>query len=143
MSGFVVDASVAVKWLIGEAYSEQAARLLEDEDTTLVAPELLFAEVGNALWALSRRGDITPADCKEAVAVLKAAPLAIPSSLRQLAAAAGQLALDLDHPVYDCVYPALALQENYPVVTANQRFLDKVRQHPYLAARVVHVAELP
>ena len=28
---------------------------------TLVAPELLFAEVGNALWALSRRGDIDPA----------------------------------------------------------------------------------
>lgn len=59
MSGLVVYASVIVKWLVAESGSEQAARLLED-GRTLIAPELLFAEAGNALWALCRRGDITP-----------------------------------------------------------------------------------
>ena len=87
MTGVVVDASVAVKWLVDEEFSSSAARLL-DADFTLVAPELLFAEVSNALWAMRRRGDITPDDLAEAVDVLKSAPVAVPASMRQLAAAA-------------------------------------------------------
>lgn len=31
MSGYVVDASVAVKWLVTENFSAQAVRLLEEE----------------------------------------------------------------------------------------------------------------
>jgi predicted nucleic acid-binding protein len=71
MSGYVVDASIAVKWLVTENFSEQAVRLL-DEELTLIAPELLFAEVGNALWVMCRRGIITKADFAEAVGVLRA-----------------------------------------------------------------------
>ena len=43
MTGTVVDASAAVKWLVSEAFSEEAASLL-DNRTTLIGPELLFAE---------------------------------------------------------------------------------------------------
>ena len=141
MSGYVVDASVAVKWLVTEMYSDRALRLLRD-DVTRIAPELLFAEAGNALWAMSRRGDIGKDDFAEAMDVLKAAPIAVPGPTSRLIGAAGQLALDLDHPVYDCVYLALALQEQYPVVTADQRFYDTVRRHPYLSDRMVHVRDL-
>ncbi len=62
--------------------------------------------------------------------------------MRQLAASAVRLAVDLDHPVYDCFYLALAIQEQYPVVTADARFHGKVSRHPYLADRVTHVASL-
>ena len=141
MTGYVVDASVAVKWFVTEAFSEESVRLLND-DITLIAPELLFAEVANALWALCRRGDIGPVDFAEATDTLKGAPIAVPASMRQLAAAAGRLATDLDHPVYDCFYLALAIQEQYPVVTADARFHDKVRAHPYLSDRVRHVADV-
>ncbi len=141
MSGYVVDASVAVKWLVTEAFSDQAARLL-DKELTLIAPELLFAEATNALWAMCRRGDITKADFAEAVGVLKAAPVAVPFSMRQLAASAARLAVDLDHPTYDCFYLALAVQEQHPVVTADQRFHDIVRKHPYLSDRIIHVGSL-
>jgi predicted nucleic acid-binding protein len=92
MSGYVVDASVAVKWLVTENFSEQAVRLL-DEELTLIAPELLFAEAGNALWVMCRCGIITKADFAEAVGVLRAAPRAapvsVPISMRQLATSAG------------------------------------------------------
>ena len=108
----------------------------------LIAPELLFAEATNALWALCRRGDITKVDFTEAVSVLKAAPVAVPTSMRELAAAAGRLGIDLDHPVYDCVYLALAVQEQYPVVAADRRFHDPVRKHPYLSDRIVHLEGL-
>ena len=59
--------------------------------------------------------------------------------MRRLTAAASRLSIDLDHPVYDCSCLALALQQ-YPVVTADARFCDKVREHPYLADRILDVA---
>ncbi len=137
----MVDASVAVKWLASEPLSDEAAALLKS-GATLVAPELMFAEVVNALWTMGRRGDIAAEDLGEAVDVLKAAPIAIPFSMAQLAAAAAQLAIDIGHPAYDCFYLALAIQTGYPVVTADMRFHDKVRAHPYLSDRIRHVARL-
>lgn len=74
--------------------------------------------------------------------MLKAAPIAVPASMRQLAASATRLAVDLDHPVYDCFYLAIAVQEQYPVVTADLRFHDVLRAHPHLSDRIVHVREL-
>jgi predicted nucleic acid-binding protein len=141
MTGYVVDASVAVKWVVTEVFSEQAAQLL-DRDLTLVAPEILFAEVTNALWAMCRRGNITTVDFAEAMDVLKTAPVAVPTPMRHLAASAARLAVDLDHPAYDCFYLALAVQEQYPVVTADRRFHDVVRRHGHLADRIVHVETL-
>jgi predicted nucleic acid-binding protein len=138
MSGYVVDASVAVKWLVAEVLSDEAARLL-DEGAALVAPDLIFAEVVNALWAMRRRGDISREDLADAVSVFRAAPVATPVPMRQLAPSAARLAVDLDHPAYDCFYLAPAIQEQYPVVTADRRFFDVVRKHPYLSDRVVHV----
>jgi predicted nucleic acid-binding protein len=141
MTGYVIDASVAVKWLVKEAFSDEAERLLSPEKTR-IAPELLYSEAANALWALCRRGEISKEDFAEAIDVLKLVPVTVPSSMRQLAATAGRLALDLDHPVYDCFYLALGVQEQYPVVTADQRFYDRVRTHPYLSDRIVHVRDL-
>lgn len=45
-------------------FSDEAARLLNG-GSTLVAPELVFAEAANTLWAMRRRGDIAPADMME------------------------------------------------------------------------------
>jgi len=62
--------------------------------------------------------------------------------MRELAASAARLATDLDHPAYDCFYLALAVQQQYPLVTADKRFYDIVHKHPYFSDRVVHVASL-
>lgn len=139
MTGYVVDASVVVKWLVDEDYSYEAAGLL-DTGSTFVAPALVFAEAANALWAMRRRGDIAANDLADAVATLQAMPVSVPVSMLQLTAAAARLAVDLDHPVYDCFYLALAIQTQYPVVTADARFKDRVRAHPYLSDRIVHVS---
>ena len=139
MTGYVVDASVVVKWLVDEDLSGKAAGLL-NSGATFVAPALVFAEVANALWAMRRRGDITADDLADAVDAFRAAPISVPITMLQLTAAAARLATDLDHPVYDCFYLALGVQTQYPVVTADARFHDKVRGHPYLSDRIVHLA---
>ena len=141
MTGFVVDASVAVKWLVEEPLSDYAVRLLEN-DVVLVAPELLFAEVANALWTIARRGNISADDVREALSVLDDAPLSVPESMKHLIPAAARLAIDLDHAVYDCLYLALAIQEQRPVVTADQRFRDVVQGHPYLSGHVIGLERL-
>ena len=141
MTGYVVDASVAVKWLVTEPFSDHATHLLQQE-LTLIAPELLFAEASNALWAMCRRGEISKADFAEAIEVLKAAPVTVPLGMRQLAAAAARLAADLDHPTYDCFYLALAVHEQHSVITADRRFHDIVHKRPYLSDRIIHLASL-
>ena len=141
MRGYVVDASVAVKWLVAEDLSDEASSLL-DAGLTLLAPALLFAEAANALWAMHRRGDIDRDELAGAVDLLRTAPVTTPRSMRQLAASAARLAADLGHPVHDCFYLALAIHEQHPVVTADTRFREKIRDHPYLSDRVVHVADI-
>jgi predicted nucleic acid-binding protein len=141
MTGFVVDASVAVKWLIDEPDSEQAAKLVE-QDAPLVAPELIYAEVTNALWAVARRKTITAEDVRDAIDLLVDAPMTVPCSMIKLLAAATRLARDLDHPVYDCIYLALAMQEQRPVVTADRRFHAAVQDHPYLCGYVILLESL-
>ena len=141
MTGYVVDASVAVKWLVEEEYSRESARLLE-ADFTLLAPDVLFAEAVSALTVKHRRGEMDREELSDAVALLRAAPLATPLSTQELAASSARLAVDLGHPVYDCFYLALAIHEDYPVVTADTRFHNKVCTHPYLGDRVVHVADI-
>lgn len=141
MKGYVVDASVGVKWLVTEPFSAQSAALL-DSDATLLVPDLFFAEATSALAAKHRHGEMSREELAEAVDLLRAAPVATPLSMRQLASSAARLAVDLGHPVYDCFYLALAIHEDYPVVTADAGFYEKVSRHPYLGDRVVHVGDL-
>lgn len=141
MTGFVVDASVAFKWLVDEELTDAAARLLT-LDQPLVAPPLLYAEVANALWTTARRGDITEDDMREALHLLVDAPISTPATMLNLMPIAAQLAADLDHPVYDCFYLALALREQRPVITADRRFHDIVKGHAYLSANIEFLGTL-
>ena len=141
MTGYVVDASVAVKWLVRERWSREARTVLR-ADVARIAPGLLFAEASSALWAKFRRGEIVRRDLDDAIQVLRLAPVAIPREMRQLAPAATALAADLGHPVYDCYYLALALEERFPVVTADTRFHDRVSRHPVLRDSIVHVRDM-
>ena len=69
----VIDASVALKWVLDEAESE-AALALRGED--LIAPTLWLAEAANALWRKSRIGDITEDEASSRLSELLNAPVA-------------------------------------------------------------------
>ena len=141
MTGYVVDASVAVKWFVKEPLVHEAFAILSP-DIVRVAPALLFAEASNALWARHRRGDLTRSELADAIQTLRGAPVSVPVAMSRLAPAAASLAAELEHPVYDCFYLALALREQFPVLTADTRFHDRVRRHAYLSESIVHLREL-
>jgi len=120
----VVDASVALKWVIDEEGSE-AASLLAGE--SLTSPSLLLAECANALWAKARRREITADEILERLSLLLSAPvLLVP--LAELVEDATRLAATLDHPVHDCLYLALAVREGTRLITADRQFARAVRQ---------------
>ncbi len=133
MSGVVVDASVAIKWVVDETGSAEAAALLDGR--TLHAPPLLFVEVANAFWVMARRGAITRAGAADALDLLRRAPLV--ASNEDLVSEALRLAQMLDHPVYDCVYLALALLREVPVVTADRRFVAAAARDPDVSLLVL------
>lgn len=67
----VVDASVAVKWVLPEDDTERALRLQEkyqDEQLDVLAPYLVVSEVANVLWKRERRGDLSVAAAQRAFA---------------------------------------------------------------------------
>jgi len=115
---WVIDASVAAKWLAPEPDSPLAEALLDDE---LIVPDLLFAEVGNILWKKQLRGEMDAAATQLGARWLLQVPLQVHDSAGLLADALA-LASQLKHPAYDCFYLALAHRADVPFVTANRRF---------------------
>jgi predicted nucleic acid-binding protein len=59
MSAVIVDASVAIKWVVQEEGSDTAAALAGQ---ALSAPTLLTVECANVLWVKARRGELTSAE---------------------------------------------------------------------------------
>jgi predicted nucleic acid-binding protein len=125
----IVHASVAIKWFIDEPGSEAARRLWRDEPD-LLAPDLIVAEVCNAAWRKVRIGQSNSAQAKAIALRLRQGVLQLRSSA-PLAPRALQLALDLDHAVYDCFYVALAEAEKAALVTADRRLESRLRDTPW------------
>ena len=128
----IVDASVAIKWFIDEPGSDAARRLWRDEPE-LLAPDLIVPEVCNAAWRKVRLGQSVPAQAEEIALRLRHAVIEVRPTAA-LASRAMALALDLDHPVYDCFYLALAEVERVPLVTADRRLETRLRGTRWSAA---------
>lgn len=129
----IVDASVAVKWVVSETGSVAAAALLDHG--RLGAPALWLGEASNALWAKVMRRQLTPDEARGQVADLAEAPV-VTIGLPGLLPIAMKLALELEHPIYDCFYLSAAIQRDTHVVTADRRLFEKASSQPALANRV-------
>ena len=115
----VVDASIAFLWFANEPDRWGAVRLLEAH-STLLAPDLMAVEATNAWWKKLRRREMDMADVEQAVTNLFALEIAwMPSA--ELLRAAARLAVEIDHPVYDCMYLALAASHSATLATADDR----------------------
>jgi predicted nucleic acid-binding protein len=121
----IVDASVALKWFLDDEPLLIEAKIVLDGAERLIAPELIVAEVCNAVWRGVRVNRIRQA---QAEAIARSLPGLFASlvPVSGLAERAVIIAGQLDHAVYDCFYLALAEFRDLPFVTADVRFLRKL-----------------
>lgn len=125
MTRFVVDASVAVKWLVPEIHSEHAERLLE-EGVELSAPDLIRAEVGNSVWKRWRRGEIPLERAQFILQVFRGYSVEVHSS-ETLMDEAWEIARTFNRSFYDSLYLALAVHQECPMVTADRRLYNAIK----------------
>ena len=139
-SPVVVDASVAVKWLFEEEFSDRALALRGEwkkKDISLCAPDWMMIELHNVVWKKVQRGHLAADD-----PLLQRSPAFeldlnwIPT--RTLLPPSLRLAVQFKISVYDAIYVALAQGLQCPFVTADRLLAEKIAQ----ALPAVHIQTL-
>jgi predicted nucleic acid-binding protein len=129
MNSLVVDASVAAKWLPPldrEPLAPQARALLEKwhrRDTTLMAPDLIWTEIGNVFWKSVKRGRCSISDAKSAIELLHHLDLKTFAASSLIDQAFG-IAVTYNRTVYDSIYVALAVASNTALITADEKLVN-------------------
>ena len=123
---YVLDASVALKWVLSEPDSAAANTLRDEfirEMHELIAPDTFLAEVAHALTKAERRKVIAAGEASLLLGdILTTRPQL--QSFIPLLPRAVDLATQARIGVYDCLYVALAEREQCPLVTADQRLIN-------------------
>jgi predicted nucleic acid-binding protein len=131
----VVDSSVTVKWYAAESDSPHARRLI---GCPLVAPDLIRAEVANALWKKLRLGQMAMSQAALALPHLSRTVTLLPSEA--FAEEALELSSALGHPVYDCFFLLVARTLDFPLITADKKLWARTRDTE-LEGRVIGLAD--
>ena len=139
---YVLDSSVALKWVLPEADSAKAIRLRDEYRNgihELLAPDVFPPEIANGLVAAERQKRIRAGESAIFLNdVLSAAPALHSSSL--LLIRAMEIAISTKQAVYDCLYVALAEAEGCELVTADDKLARSLRlSYPF----IVSLAALP
>jgi len=136
----VLDASVAVRWIVEEEGSDEAAALLE-RDVSWIAPRLLLTEAASALRRKVADDAIALEDAVQSLDVLLQAiadgVVRLVDDERTIAQSL-LLAVSLQHKVPDCVYLALAEREGASIATAEDRLSRLARSRGVTVLQVPH-----
>jgi predicted nucleic acid-binding protein len=140
MRPYVVDSSVAMKWITPEPLSAQAEGL-QTCGAPLHAPDFLDIELAAIAWKKVRRDGMLRSDADAIVALLPDLPLTRHPT-GPLVAPAFDLADRTNRTVYDCLYLALAVQLDGVMVTADEELVHALAGTAW-AARITKLSELP
>ena len=124
----VIDASVLMKFYVPEILSDKAEELLarmEQGDTMLFAPDLIYPEVGNILWKKERMKELTRPEVEEITDAIVSLPLKIESS-KPLLSLAMDIAIEYRITVYDAIYVSMARVYEIKMMTADKKLVDAV-----------------
>jgi predicted nucleic acid-binding protein len=129
MTPLVVDASVAMAWLIPLPHSA-AADALPGGAWTLLAPDFMRVEVASGLWKQVRWAGLPKHVASGCLVVLDKVAVAYEPS-RPLVAAALDIACDVGCSTYDALYVALASSHRCALVTADRKLVSKLAGSAY------------
>jgi predicted nucleic acid-binding protein len=134
----IVDSSVLLKFVVPEIRSDLAMNLLGEE---LAAPSVWMAEAANALSRKVRLKEFGADTAARLMRQLLKAPVKT-FTIEELITSALDLSTALSHPVYDCLFLALAIREDSFVITDDIGFAKVVRRNTALASRTKLLSEL-
>jgi len=140
----VVDASVALKWVVDEPHSDVSAALLA-RPISWWAPRLMLVEVAAALRRKVAERELSPVVGTAALRTLTDATREGAVQLaddEQLVSEAFLLALDMGHEVPDCLYLALAEREGCALATADRRLASLARSRDVAVLAVGDAAKV-
>jgi predicted nucleic acid-binding protein len=137
MSGFVIDASIALAWCFDDEATAATSALLDRfEDEHAEVPSLWHLELANALALSERKGRVTPARTSEFIALIGGLPIVTDELTANLALSIVlNLARSERLSAYDASYLELAMRRGVPLATKDDDLAK--------AARRVGVALLP
>lgn len=120
MSGFVLDASVAVAWLFDDESDSRAESVLTRlENEQALVPQHWMLEVRNSLLVGERRGRIRANEVDERLDSLRALPLSTDTEPELEVAFALARAHRLS--IYDAIYLELAKRKGFALATLDDR----------------------
>jgi predicted nucleic acid-binding protein len=129
----VVDASLAVKWLVLEADTPLARAFLRRHFNELAAPELLISEVGGAIVRHANMGVLTPSQAsqmlREWTSFWREETIDGHRLSAELVSSAASIAMNIGHALPDCIYLALALELDCDLATCDAKFQAKTSPH--------------
>lgn len=134
MNCFVLDASVAAKWMLpakGELLRAEAFRLLdayEAAELNLVVPDIFWPECGNVVWKAARQGRLPRTDAELAIQVLLNRNITTISSAELLPEALA-IAFNFGRSVYDSLYVSLAAHTKNELLTADEKLATAMAAH--------------
>ena len=140
MSLFVVDASVAIKWMLPEPHTPEALRL-QVAGHQLHAPSFLDIELASVLLKKVRNGLLTRPQADSFLGQLATLSLSRHDD-SVLITPAFDLANQTGASLYDCLYLALAVQLGGQMVTADDAFVNKLGGTTWATA-VLRVQDIP
>jgi predicted nucleic acid-binding protein len=121
----IIDANVAVGLILALPWSEEAREEIRNHAERL-APSIFVAELTNAVWQNVRAGNLTVE--AGATSLDEVLPIVELSADSALAEPALRLAAAENHPVYDCLYLALAKQRRQVLITADRKLAALARR---------------
>ena len=123
MTRVVVDASVAVKWFVPRGAIYRSAYDCWQPEYELLAPDLLWAELGNVLWKKHRRRELDQRTAARLLGDFSRVPIKLHPAQRWTGAAL-DLAIRHGVTVYDGLYLAVAAGNECRLMTADRRLHD-------------------
>lgn len=137
----VIDASVGVKLFIQEEDSqivdELFAQLATDPPASFYVPDLFYIECANVLWKYACQFNYSSEHAqRDLTALLALALYTIPSSA--ILDEAMRLALQVNISVYDACYAALAHKLDLPLITSDQKLVQKLQPSGIEAVLISH-----
>lgn len=127
----VVDASVALKWVVAEDGSDAANALLDraaEEEVTLAAPEHLLGEVGNGMRKRVAQKVLSVTDATIAFDAIRELGLEFVGGEDRWARTL-RAALEWNLTTYDALYVCLAQDLGCDLITADRRVVEAARRH--------------